>query len=114
MYTESFAGDIDEILAREAILSTLRVTLPPAQGRMDSYGFTKNQRVAMEDALLIVGKEMFRNPRGNVTIQVDQQRKIMLRCWQQAANLYQALTHNCWYAGLAGERAKPKIKRYEI
>ena len=116
MYTESFAGDIDTILAREAAkwgVPSL-ITLPAGRGRVDTYGFTKEQREALTAALLKVGYGMFHHPRGDVTIQIDAQRKIVLHCWQQAVNLYQKLTHNDWYAGLAGERARPKTPVFTI
>jgi len=45
-------------------------------------------------------------------IHIDAQRKITLTTWWQAANLYQTLTRNDWYAGLDGKKAKPQIKRY--
>lgn len=116
MYTESYAGDIDEILERESVLATLCVTLPTTRGRVDQYGFTREQREAIGPALLNIGRALMKNAFGGIhkpaTIQIDAQRKIVLRNWAQTANLYQTLTRNDWYAGLEGERAKPKIKRF--
>lgn len=118
MYTESFAGDIDAILTREAILSTLSisVTLPRAKGRADSYGFTRDQREALGAAIIAVGRAMMRQNEDDmgkpITIRIDTQRKIVLHTWGQAANLYQTLTKNCWFAGLEGTTGEPKIKRY--
>jgi hypothetical protein len=48
-----------------------------------------------------------------VTFQVDAQRKIVLAHWWQAANLYQQLTRNDFYAGLENKTGKPRIKRYQ-
>ena len=118
MYTESFAGDIDTILAREAAkwgVPSL-ITLPAGRGRVDTYGFTKEQREALTAALLTIGRAMMwrvsDGPSKPATIQIDAQRKIVVGAWFQAANLYQALTHNCWFAGLEGKTAKPSKKRW--
>lgn len=117
MYTESFAGDIETYLERDRTASTLRVTLPSAQGRIDRYGFTKSQRDAIGPALLNIGRALMTNALDGIdkpaTVQIDAQRKIVLRNWTQAANLYQTLTRNDWYAGLEGKTGKPQIKRFE-
>lgn len=111
MYTESFAGDIDEILKRESLKFVHVFTLPEAYGRMDAYGFARNQRQALATGLLRIGRNMMSDYRPAV-IHIDAQRKITLTTWWQAANLYQTLTRNDWYAGLDGKKAKPQIKRY--
>lgn len=120
MYTESFAGDIDTILAREAAKFGIPalITLPAGRGRIDSYGFNKEQREALDAALLTIGRAMmYHYPEGDgkpAIIQIDAQRKIVIRAWYQAANLYQTLTRNDWFAGLEGETGKPHIKRFTI
>lgn len=115
MYTESFAGDIDDMLS-SMVVATL-YTLPQAHGRTDAYGFTRDQRKALEALLLTVGKAMHNShPDGRgqrkITIQIDTNRKIVLAAWWQAANLYQRLTKNCFMAGMGGATAKPAIKSY--
>ena len=118
MYTESFAGDIDLILAREAakFVPPSLITLPAGRGRVDTYGFTKEQREALAAALLTIGRAMMwqgsDGPSKPATIQIDAQRKIIISHWFQAANLYQTLTRNCWFAGLNGETAKTTVKRF--
>lgn len=114
MYTESFAGDIDGILIKMASMSSKKITftLPRATGRADSNGLTKNQRDALADALLTAARGMMSDGIESTTVLIDEQRKIILRNWQQAANLYQTLTRNGFYAGLEGKKEKPIVKRY--
>ena len=117
MYTESFAGDVDLILAREAAKfgSPSLITLPAGRGRVDTYGFTKEQREALAAALLTIGRAMGAYPEQDgkpATIQIDAQCKIIILHWYQAANLYQTLTRNCWFAGLEGKTGKPSVKRF--
>ena len=114
MYTESFAGDVDAILAREAAKFSVPtcITLPTGRGRVDTYGFNREQRETLTAALLTIGRAMTTDPR-TVTIRIDNQRSIILRAWWQAANLYQTLARNDWFAGLEGKQAKPQIKRFK-
>jgi hypothetical protein len=112
MYTESYAGDIDAILAAH-INRPLTLTIPAGKGRIDQYGFTKTQRVTLEAELLNIGRIMMWNCANNPTATIaigGGGGRIVLRSWAQAANLYQRLTRNDWYAGLAGETGKIKCK----
>ena len=115
MYTESFGGDnfnIDEFVAASFTLGPFR--LPGAIGRADTYGLAKNQRDALAGALLTIGREMMSNPETYVRgiVEIDAHSRITITHWYQAANLYQTVGRNDWFAGLAGEKAKPQRKRY--
>ncbi len=114
MYTESFAGDIDEILAAmEPLPSYYNLPFQGMGARVDAvYGLDKPQRIVMAEKLLVIGRGMMRNGNQTVTIWLDYNRRIVLHNWQQAANHYQAITKNDWFAGLEGKTAKPKIRRY--
>lgn len=108
MYTESYAGDIDAILAAHTN-RPLTITIPAGTGRIDQYGFTKAQRLALEAELLNIGRIMMyncdSNPTATITIGGGGGR-IVLHSWAQTANLYQRLTRNDWYAGLTGQTSK--------
>lgn len=115
MYTESFMGDIDSILARMALCKgrAMVVTLPEYKGRGGTYGLSKAQTAALGDNLLTIARAFDAGEIDTATIFVDQHNRIYLRNAAQAANLYQRVTHNCFIAGMCGETGhKPQIKRF--
>lgn len=129
MYTESFAGDIDALLEREYNIMAVEsyyaskaaikphgefvVTLPIAVGKPDRYGLTKGQREALTAAILESVRGLYDTTWETATFHIDKERKIVVHGWWQAANLYQRLTHNDLYAGLAGGKAKISVKVWQ-
>lgn len=115
MYTESFMGDIDGILARAALCQgkTMVITLPEHKGRGGYFGLSKAQTVALGDNLLTIARAFNAGEINQAVIFVDEHNRICLHKAEQAANLYQTVTHNCFIAGMCGETGhKPKIKRF--
>lgn len=104
MYTESFLGDIDGILARMASIKNRQfiVTLPENKGRGGYYGLSKAQTDMLTSELLTIARSFMANEIDAATIFVDQHNRIYLRKVEQAANLYQRITHNCFIAGMCG------------
>lgn len=114
MYTESFMGDVDGILARAALCQgkTMVITLPEHKGRGGTYGLSKAQTTALGDNLLTIARAFNAGEINQAVIFVDTHNRICLRSAEQAANLYQRITHNCFIAGMCGQTGKPKIKRF--
>jgi hypothetical protein len=114
MYTESFMGDIDGILARMALRQgkTMVITLPENKGKGGTYGMSKAQTAALGDNLLTIARAFNAGEINQAVIFVDEHNRICLRSAEQAANLYQRVTHNCFIAGMCGQTGKPQIKRF--
>ncbi len=114
MYTESFMGDVDGILARMASIRNRQfvVTLPESRGRGGYYGLSKAQTDVLAGELLTIARAFNAGEIDGAVIFIDQQNRIYLRKCEQAANLYQTLTKNCFIAGMCGGTNKPQIKRY--
>jgi len=115
MYTESFMGDVDGILARMALCKgrAMVITLPEHKGRGGTYGLSKAQTAALGDNLLTIARAFDAGEIDTATIRIDEHSRINLRNAAQAANLYQRVTHNCFIAGMCGETGhKPQIKRF--
>ena len=104
MYTESFMGDIDGILARMASVKNRQfiVTLPENKGKGGYYGLSKAQTDMLAGELLTIARAFMGNEIDGAVIFVDEHSRIYLRSCDQAANLYQKLTHNCFIAGMCG------------
>jgi len=114
MYTESFMGDVDGILARMASIRNRQfvVTLPEHRGRGGYYGLSKAQTDVLADQLLTIARSFDAGEIDGAVIFVDQHNRIYLRKCEQAANLYQTLTHNCFIAGMCGGKNKPVKKHF--
>lgn len=114
MYTEGFTGDIDGILARMAAISCRQfiVNLPESRGRGGYYGLSKAQTAVLADELLTIARAFNAHEIDGAVIFIDQHSRIYIRKVEQAANLYQRITHNCFIAGMCGGKGKPKIKQF--
>jgi hypothetical protein len=76
------------------------------RGRRDQYSLNAGQRDMIGSALLVAARRLYKHQIMHATLVIDPQRKIVVRGWDQAANLYEKLTGNDFYAGLCGEEAK--------
>lgn len=115
MYTESFAGDVDGILAamaqwdayeaqqaeERAFLSRgpVELYIPTGRGKPGRYGLTKTQKTYIGASLMF---EIFGSTRDfphPVTFVMDGGMKIIVHNKQQAINLYHKLTGNSIFGG---------------
>lgn len=76
------------------------------RGRRDQYSLNDGQRKMIGVALLVAARRLYKRQIMHATLVIDAQRKIVVHGWEQAANLYERLTGNDFYAGLCGEEAK--------
>lgn len=106
MYTESFAGDIDGILATMATAQPATVkrtefyVTAHRSERLNQYGMSKSQRerigAILHDAVRD-GYSAF--PRCGLTFHLDDNRRIIVRELDQCIHLYHKLTGQSFFGG---------------
>ena len=81
MYTESFLGDVDSILARMASVKNRQfiVTLPENKGKGGYYGLSKAQTDMLAGELLTIARAFMGNEIDGAVIFVDEQNRLVAR-----------------------------------
>lgn len=81
------------------------------KGARDVYGFNVGQKQQIGLALIDIVRKMHGGALVSATIELDDQRRIVISKWFQAANLYEQLTNSSLMSGMAGKPEKLKSQK---
>lgn len=110
MYTESFAGDVDGILAAMAIARPTPAPVKTTQTafyvyahnreRLNQYGMSKSQRERIGIVLFDAVRSGFAAfPECGLTFHLDDNRRIVVHGVDQCINLYHKMTGQSFFGG---------------
>ena len=107
MYTESFAGDVDGILAAMAMAKPATVKVAQTEfyvyavgsERLNQYGMSKSQRERIGVALFDAVRNSSAFPACGLTFHLDDNRRIVVHSVDQCIHLYHKVTGQSFFGG---------------